>query len=251
MNEGIDNKTLLDNYKTLLLKRDALHKEEQIYQFAYFKTFGELLEERYSLQIECIKCKKIIAYCLSKRNRGSCIFSGELNAYIERELTPYYENLKVLSVIRKAEQEKIPQLEYLKIKRLYRKLAMMLHPDMHPSLANNLEILELWEKIKHAYRCNDYVALQETEVLAAALIEKYLKTEQSVDVEDLEGKVTLLRTEIDKIVHEEPYIYKYLLDDDEAVEERKIEIGEEIEEYRNYLEELLEEVNSFSIEEDA
>ena len=249
--DEIENRTLLDNYKTLLLKRDALHKEEEIYQFAYFRTFGELLEERYSLQIECIKCKKIIAYCQAKMNSSSCIFSGELNAYIESELNPYYENLQSLSEIRKAKQKKIPELEYLKIKRLYRKLAMMLHPDMHPSLANNLEILELWEKIKRAYRCNDYVALQETEVLAAALIEKYLLIEQSIEVEDLEGKVALLRTEIDKIVHEEPYVYKYLLDDEEAVEERKIEIGEEIEEYRNYLEELLEEVNSFSIKEDA
>ena len=170
MTEKNENSTLLETYKTLLLKRDALRKEGEIYRMTYVKTFGELLEEWYSLQIECIKCKKIIAYCLAQKNNGLKVYRGELDAHIERELSSYYENLQSLSEMRNAEQTPISELESLKIKRLYRKLAMMLHPDLHPSLSGNFEVFELWEKIKSAYRCNDYTSLRETEVLAAALL---------------------------------------------------------------------------------
>ncbi len=59
--------TDLDVFKSLILKRDRLKKQEMNAFFEYIRTFGELLEKRFSLQIECIKTKKIIALCQAKK----------------------------------------------------------------------------------------------------------------------------------------------------------------------------------------
>ena len=58
MNDGQYQK-----YEELLLKRDQLNKDAGSIHTAYMKEFGELLLENFELKIDCIKKKKMIAYC--------------------------------------------------------------------------------------------------------------------------------------------------------------------------------------------
>ena len=160
----------------------------------------------------------------------------------------YYAELRALSEARKAGTRVLPEIEVFRIKKLYRKLARMLHPDLHPTLRGDPEALDLWQKIRLAYERNDYDALKESEVLAMA---RFGDGTQEIDVADAEAKIASLREEIAQIVREDPYLYKFLLSDEDAVENKKSELKKEIGDYRTYLEELKQEAEACRIEEEA
>ena len=251
MSENQTAGATLELYRSLLLKRDALRKEGELLQIDYIRTFGELLEERYSLFIECVKYKKILSFCLARKNSGQPVYRAELDNYIENAMDVYYAELRALSEARKAETRALSEIEVFRIKKLYRKLAMMLHPDLHPAFRGDFEAYDLWHKIKHAYECNDYEALKEAEVLAAALLAKKEGAEREIEVPDAESKIASLRLELAQIVREDPYLYKFLLQDEEAVENKRAELKKDIEDYKNYLEALKEEAENYRIEEEA
>ena len=241
----------LELYRSLILKRDALRKEGADLEDQYIRTFGELLEERYSLFIECIKYKKILSFCLTRINSGLPIYRNELNHYIENTMNSYYVELHDLSKFLKEKGSTLSEIKIFQIKKLYHKLAMMLHPDLHPNFCNNSEAQELWHKISNAYRNNDYKALKEAEVLAVALLDKQEGTSMEFEVENVEEKIEMLRTEITQIMQEDPYLYKFLLLDEDAIAEKKEELKKDIDEYKNYLETLKKEAETFRIKEDA
>ena len=54
----VDQGTEVDVLKNLILRRDRLKKEETEIYLQYVRTFGKLIEKRFSLQIECIKNNK-------------------------------------------------------------------------------------------------------------------------------------------------------------------------------------------------
>ena len=59
-----------------------------------------------------------------------------------------------------------------------------------------------------------------------------------VEIPDLEEKITEVQEEILAIQSTEPYTYKYLLEDDKAMAEKKTELEKELEDYVNYHKEL-------------
>lgn len=243
--------TTLALYRSLILQRDALRKEGELLQIKYIRTFGDLLETRYSLFIECVKYKKILAFCLARKNRGLPVYRAELDRYVENIMDEYYAALHALSETRSAKVQPLSEMDLFRIKKLYRKLAAMLHPDLHPALCDDPEARELWCKIRSAYERNDYGALQEAEVLAAALLQKKENLAQKIEIADVETKIASLRMELARIVREDPYLYKYFLQDKEAVENKQSELKKDIKDYEDYLEELKQEAESYRIEEDA
>ena len=87
--------------------------------------------------------------------------------------------------------------------------------------------------------------LEELEVLAAAALADRDGAEWKVEVPDLEEKIRSLEAEIEGIMDRDPYQYKFLLEDPEAVEEKMGALREETELYRGYaarLDEKLAEV---------
>ena len=55
---------------------------------------------------------------------------------------------------------------------------------------------------------------------------------------DINEKIEQLKAEIRKITTTDPYMYKYFLDDEDAVEEKTGEYNKEIEEYYTYIDNL-------------
>lgn len=84
----------LSTYEELLLQRDSLRKQGEQYLVSYYQIFGDLLVESFELRIECIRKKKIIAYCQQQVNHGKAINGSALDRYIHREMAAYESDLK-------------------------------------------------------------------------------------------------------------------------------------------------------------
>ena len=130
-------------YEEALLRRDNLRKEATSYHYEYIRVFGHLITESFRLKVECIRKKKMITYCQKQVNMGKKISAGAMADFIEKEMADYQRELEDLikGVKAAGEAEKISGLEARKIKDIYYKLVKLIHPDMHPELAEDAQVL--------------------------------------------------------------------------------------------------------------
>lgn len=240
--------TLYAEYEELLIRRDVVKKQAFEYQLAYLREFGDLINRAFEAKIGCIRKKKIIAYCQSRINRGLPLNGAEIDRYIDSVMADYYNELQKMLERSNAlkKDEKISELTYRKIRTLYRQLAKMVHPDMHPELAGDPVISDFWNRIVTAYNCNKLEELEELKVLVTAYLEKEGMADDAV-IPDVGEKIIRLKEEIRQITHTDPYQYRYLLADTEACESIKKDLQDEIAEYERYAEELDTVISSFDI----
>ena len=129
-------------------------------------------------------------------------------------------------------------MDMLRIKSIYRKLAKLIHPDINPIVVDNENLMDLWNRIVIAYQCNELKEIQELEVLVHKALEQLGVDEIEIDIPDINIKIDELNKEIHDIQTTDPFLYKYLLEDENAVEEKKQSLAQELEEYQNYAKEL-------------
>lgn len=237
------NKSLLDKYKSLILERDDVKKDAFNYQEKYYRTFGEYIKTSFSLKVDCIRLKKKIGYCQLCINQQKEITEDALNTYIAEVMQAYDAELRnIIAHVNASKNSKsISNEDYSKIKKIYRKIVKLIHPDMNPELFKNPRIQELWNRLSIAYECNDLEELENIEVLIAEEIEN---KDLNIEVENLEQRIKKLEEEIQNIKNTNPYQYKYLLDDSEEEISR---FKKEIEDYTNYQKELEKILSSFNI----
>lgn len=159
-----------ERYEKLLLKRDQLEKDAAQILIEYTREFGDLLTEGFEAKIACIRLKKEIAWCQAQLNRGTVIDADAMKQEIDRVMAAFYRELKDMYAETKAakDSERISAVTVVAVKRIYRKLAKQLHPDINPMTAREPKLSELWNRISIAYNANDLEELRELEVLAAA-----------------------------------------------------------------------------------
>ena len=125
-----------------------------------------------------------------------------------------------------------------------------IHPDINPLTNTNEEMKGLWQRLVIAYECNELKELKETEVLINALMAKLAMGVMEIEIPDIEVKIAELEEEIERIMNTDPYQYRYLLEDEAAVAEKKKALQEELkecEEYSNRLEEMLNSVLGYGM----
>ena len=118
-----------------------------------------------------------------------------------------------------------------------------IHPDINPLTNTNEELKGLWQRLVIAYECNELKELKETEVLINALMAKLDMGVMEIEIPDIDTKIKELEEEIDNILNTDPYQYRYLLEDETAVAEKKKALEDELKEYEEYsnkLEEMLD-----------
>ena len=99
-----------------------------------------------------------------------------------------------------------------------------------------------------AYDCNQLNELEQLQVLVNKYLESINYKHDDIAIPDIEEKIFELNEEIDRITSQDPYTFKYLLADQEAVNDKKDDLEKEIENYRKYAEELDKVIASFNIE---
>ncbi len=230
--ENEDYKT----YEDLLLRRDACRKDAGQAQTWYIREFGCLLTESFQKQVDCIAKKKAIAYYQAAANRGEQVKMDELNTYLARTMEEYDRQLKDMlaeyEASRKAKE--VPQNVVMQVKSLYKKIAKRIHPDMRPDLAGKAVFDDLWEQVTDAYRRNDLEALEELEVLVSEALEENGDASARIKIPDLAEKIEKVQQEIERIISTDPYLYRDLMHNPEAVEEKKEELQDEIQNYVDY-----------------
>ena len=231
-----------EEYENLLLERDQITKEAGQIWTVYLQLFGKLITDNYEEKLECIKCKKTIAYYQNALNHGGVVDSAAMEKYMEQEMAEYYANLRRMLKENEDANNASTSTPYevARAKTLYRRLAKLIHPDINPETDHSKELQELWQRILIAYHHNDVKELSELEVLVRKVLKELGSEDVKVDIPDIEEKIEALKSEIEGIKQTEPYSLRYLVEDAEAAEKKKTELREELKTYQKYHKELNE-----------
>ena len=227
-------------YEELLFQRDQLRKEARIYHALYVKEFGELHLRLFEEQIACIKKKKLIGYYQMAVNHGGVINQAEVEASLAKEMEEYQQSLQEMIAENEAAKKmtEISSVKILKIKRIYRRLAKQLHPDINPMTAEIPELKELWNAVMTAYNSNSLEDMEEAELLVNKALKKIGMGYREIEIPDLPRKIEKLEGSIREIRETDPYQYKYILENPDAVKEKIHDLEEQIKIYTEYEKEL-------------
>ena len=231
-----------EQYENLLLERDQISKEAGQIWTVYLQLFGKLISDNYEEELECIKCKKTIAYYQNALNHGGVVDSAAMEKYLQQEMAEYYSNLRRMLKNNEEAQNAGTSTPYEveRAKTLYRRLAKLIHPDINPETDHSETLQELWQRIMIAYHHNDVKELAELEVLVRKALKDLGAEEIKVDIPDIDEKIDAIKNEIESIKNTEPYSLRYLVEDEDAAEKKKAELKDELETYQNYRKELNE-----------
>ena len=232
-------------YEELIRQRDELQKEAFCWEREYTREFGDLILKGFEKKIDCIRLRKTIEFCQAVKNRGGVVDQKQLQEYLIKEMAEFTRQME--SMIKDAENakksKKVTQKDLLEIKRIYHRIAKQIHPDMNPKVREIPELMDLWNRVSVAYKCNQLKALRELEVLVGKLMGENGEFAAGVDIPDLNAKIAELEEEIEEIRSTDPYQYQFLLQDSQLVQEKKDALEAEYREYALYekqLEEMLQ-----------
>ena len=235
-------------YEELLLEKEALRKEAESYQIKYNEIFNVLNTNTYEARMECVRKRKIVSYCQSMLDLGSPIDKNELDTFIENAMKEYKDTLNyILNNDDKTDINKNPD-NIKQIKSLYRQLARLIHPDMNSDLKDDKVIQDLWNRTYVAYNCSNLEELEELEVLINKYLESINHEHMEIEIPNVDEKIFNLNREIEKIIHTNPYQYKYIISDENSIKLKKEELQKELEDYKRYSIELNKQIEAFHID---
>jgi hypothetical protein len=229
-----------ERYEQLLLKRDELEKDAGSIMTAYIKEFGTLIRVSFEKQIACIRLKKEIRWCQAAINRGESINRDLMLDTIRAEMEDYEKRLRQMTEEnKKALRSKISdEATVLEVKRIYRRIAKLIHPDINPKTEDTSELMELWNRTVSAYHVNNLKEIQELEVLVTKALDDMGEGKIRIIIPDIRMKIAKLQKEIEYIRSTPPFTYKDILISSEKTEDKKEELQNEIREYEEYAETL-------------
>lgn len=238
-----------ERYGELLLKKESLKKEAEKYQIQYNEIFNVLNNDTYEAKMECVKKRKMVSYCKNLTELGSLIFRKDLEEYIDKAMKEYKDALNYIFKEDKATNEIKNNHEERskKIKTIYRQLARLVHPDMNSDLKDNKVIQDLWNRTCIAYNCSNLEEIEELEVLINRYLESINHYYIEIEIPNVDEKIFDLNREIEKIIHTNPYQYKYVISDRNMIVKKKEELLKELSDYKRYLNELNKQIEQFHI----
>ena len=136
------------------------------------------------------------------------------------------------------ESKQLPAHVTLKIKKIYREIAKILHPDINQETQKDPELLDLWNRVVIAYKCNHLEEIEELQVIVNSVLSEKGIDVSKIVIPNIEEKIKKLEEKINEIITTDPYNYKFLLEDKEETEQRIKDLEAEKKEYINYKQEL-------------
>ena len=227
-------------YEELLLRKDKFEKEALHWYNEYIRVFGKYLIGLFEVKVECIRLKKLIALAQAAINQGLAPDMDDINGLVDEQMQSYYDDLQNMikdhETSRKAKQ--LPEHVILKIKKIYREIAKILHPDINPETQKDPVLTDLWNRVVTAYKCNQPEDLEELQVLVNSALEEKGIDVSKIVIPDIEEKIKELEQKINEIITTDPYNYKFLLEDREETAQRIQDLEDDTKQYTDYKNEL-------------
>lgn len=227
---------LLREYEKLFQKKQRILQECTQLRIRFMKLFGSLQVERFELQVQTIRQRKEIALYVQAYNRGEAPDSEVIEAVLDETMESYRSELDQLIAQNAAVGKAVPVTEEkkLKVRRIYRELVHLMHPDLHPDLENNETVKDLWNQLNTAYQVMDLETMEEIRVEVVAVLSGLPDAGVLPSVDRLKERIQKLKTDIDAIQSRDPYRYKEWIYDGELVSEKSDELKEQINELKDY-----------------
>lgn len=239
-NELVKVESLMEKLTKLIFRKENLKKECFQLEVQYVQLFGDLQIAAYEMQVDCIRLKKKIAYIIRNLNYNELINYSEMENYLDDLMKTYYETLERMLEEKESSQSmgKVSEEEWMEIKYLYRKLAKMIHPDLHPNLT--IEQKKLWERLQEAYVGNRLDELKELEILVSCWNGKMIENSSK----EIEKRIEKVQIEIREILCSDSYELKNWIYNQEKIDRYKERLLEEIDMLKQYFMELQKEWSS-------
>ncbi len=231
-------------------RADLLHHKAIYWKTEYINKIGALEYELFELEVNISRTKRKIEMIQAAINLQKPINEKKMDIQLDKEYEVYIKELKDRAkdidwVNYLNSCETLTKEETILLKKLYRKLAKMLHTDLNPNTTEEQKVL--WRRVAEAYELADIEMLKTLYELA---VENKPVDDWDNDVnpiEELNEKIKFLKKkimdmliEIDKIKEKFPFNMVEFLKDEYKVHERQVELKADIEEAKEILKELEE-----------
>ncbi len=227
-------------FETLLLHKAELQKECLEIEERYYLRFGDELAELLRLKLEAALLRKKITYCQRKINAGLPVDEEEMekeaidSSFTERSI--YNDALSKTEFAKSLiDAPKVPLGDMDEIKKTFRQLMKLTHPDMHPEWQDDPLCAEIYQKGLSAYKGNDLKELKELYALAMLYF-----SSDDFEIDNMEDKAEEIKNDINHILTSIPYTYLQILESPEKEKERHNEIKKERDEFSTLSLELTE-----------
>lgn len=189
-----------------------------------------------------MRLKRKIDLIQAKKNRQEKIIISAIEETLDEEFAEYQKQLdeqidKVNAAIKRSKAEVLSDEENKELKKLYRKIAKALHPDINPDVSEAQ--VQLFDNAVSAYKSGDLGTLR----IISEMVGNNPLPEQHKDAmtqlveerERLEGLLESIRESIENIKSEYPYTMKDILEDTKKTEQKKQELESVIEQYNELI----------------
>lgn len=214
-------------------------KEATSIRIEYTEKIGQYECEQYELYLQFEELKQKIEMVQAKINREEEIDILAINKKVAHILEAYYEKLNCMQLNVDEMNgykfgKKVDIDVRAEIKRIYRKLMKILHPDVL-----NVELgfdPMLWEKVQDAYKRNDIDTLKMIDDIVGETIEASLETRDETELMDMMSRLELAiaryQMKMKEIKKKLPFTEVEHLRNNAWVRARQMEIKTSIEEYK-------------------
>ena len=206
-------------------------------EIEYLSRFGFLEFELYKKDVELSKLKRKFQLIQIRINNQEEIDIDSINKILNEEFLTYEKNLEKQMI----ELDKLSNIlditllsddDLKKLKSLYKKAVLKLHPDLNENLSNHEK--ELFIHITEAFNLGDLETLE--------LLYYSIESDNMYSVSDderLKELIEDLKIKIESIKSKFPYNKKELLDDDELSNKYKSDL-------KNLIKQFSEEIQKYN-----
>lgn len=224
----------------LLLERDELQLVIcKNIETAYMLALGSLEYKAFELNCEVLRLKRKIDLIQEKKNRQEKLELSAIEERLDEEFAEFQSQLdeqinKMNKAINHSKGRILTDAETKEIKKLYRGIVKLFHPDLHTE-ATPAQI-QLFQNAVQAYENGDLDNLRIiSEMVAEPMVPEHNESGLSIlakDKERFSKTLELIREQIMAIKSEYPYTMKKLVNDPEQIAEKRTELEKAIAELK-------------------